>query len=48
MPKITPWSSVGASSLGDMRYMGTASTPTRIQMPYTAGRWRRVASSSRP
>ena len=31
IPKMTPWSSVGASSLADMKNIGTASMDTTIQ-----------------
>ena len=48
MPKMTPWSSAGASSLGDMRNMGMVSRLTTIQTVYTAGRAFSVPSSRPP
>ena len=48
MPKMTPWSSTGASSLADMMNIGTAARDTAIQTAYTAGRAASVASRRRP
>ena len=48
MPKMTPWSSTGASSLADMMNIGTAARDTATQTVYTAGRAARVASRRRP
>lgn len=38
MARMTPWSSAGASSLGERMNMGTAARESTIQTMYTAGR----------
>ncbi len=48
IPKMTPWSSRGASSLADIMNIGTVAMDTAIQTTYTAGRADKVASRSRP
>ena len=46
-PNTTPWSSLGASSLGENMYMGTTAKVSMSHPRYTAPRARKVAASIR-
>ena len=48
MPKMTPWSSLGASSFGENWYIGIVKRLKTIHTAYTAGRALSVPPSARP